>query len=346
MEIFMGLLMLLGGTGVFIAGMVQMSQSIESSTGSGFKRFLQKISGSPLAGYGVGIGVTAVVQSASATCIMTVGLAGANAINVKQGSAIILGSKVGTTVSAFVFALSGVSKGSFSVGLLFASTAFLGVIMSLVARNERVRSFASFLTGFGMLFFGLEAMGMAIGGAETTFGRFIGTLFRYELMQSPVPLFLLGILLTCVIQSSTAAAGIFITLLKVGIIGSVDQAIFLMLGANIGTCMDSVLVSLGTNTNGKRLALFNVLTSAVGAFSFLVITVLFRKPLTAFLNRTIIKPEWSLAVFNLFYNGIYTVILLPFLNFFARLTDVAFTEKGKPLRRAASKAIGRSGRTA
>ncbi len=138
---------------------------------------------------------------------MTVGLAHANIVTVKQGSGFILDAKVGTTLTAFIFALSGISKGGFSISSVFAAVAFVGVIIVFSTNNETLNKIAPFLIGFGMLFIGMEVMETAIGGPDSTLSIQLSKVFKYEIMQNPILLVILGILFTGIIQSSTAATG-------------------------------------------------------------------------------------------------------------------------------------------
>ena len=151
--------------------------------------------------------------------------------------------------------------------------------------------------------------------------------FKYEIMQNPFLLIILGILFTGIIQSSTAATGVFIAFLSTGVINSIDQSFFLIMGANIGTCSDGIMASLTTNANGKRIALFHLLTSVIGALSFLIILILFRNPIIdAFNNLFPGKPQFSLATYNLIYNTIYTIVLLilidPLVNLVTKLVKI------------------------
>jgi len=305
----------LGGVAVFMFGMRQMSQGMEQSAGAGVRGLFKKINKNRAIDYGVGIGATAIVQSSSATSIMTVGLANAGIVTVKQGAGIILGAKVGTTLTAFIFALSGVSKGGFSVSIIFSSVAFIGVIIIYSTTKDSLVKFATFLTGFGMLFVGLEVMEFAIGGKDSILSTELSKLFQYDFMQNPVLLVLMGTVLTCIIQSSTAATGVFITFLATGVISSIDQSFFLVMGANIGTCSDGLMASIGTNANGKRIAVFHVLTSTIGATAFSILLAIFRTPVTNMFNSIFsVNPQWSLATFNLSYNILYTLVLLTVLN--------------------------------
>lgn len=315
MEIAMNILLMLGGVAVFMFGMKQMSTGLEQSTGSGIRNFFKKMNKSNLFNYGIGIGTTVLVQSSSATSVMTVGLAHANIVTVKQGSGFILGAKVGTTLTAFVFALAGISKGGFNISYVFASLAFIGVFIIFTTSNETLNKIAPFLIGFGMLFIGMEVMETAIGGADSTLSVELSKLFKYEIMQSPIMLVILSTAFTCIIQSSSAATGVFIAFLSTGVIQNVDQAFFLVMGANIGTCADGIMASLTTNAKGKQIAMFHLFTSIIGAASFSIILVLFRAPIVSFFESLFPgKPQFSLATYNLIYNTIYTLALLAFID--------------------------------
>ena len=324
MELLMSILIMLGGVAVFMYGMKQMSLSMEQGAGAGVHKLFKKISKNRVIDYGIGIGATAIVQSSSASSIMTVGLANAGIVDVKHASGMILGAKVGTTLTAFMFALSGVSKGSFSMSALFASFAFVGVLIMYMSSNEKLNKIALFTVGFGMLFAGLELMESSIGGSDSILSVELQKVFQYDIMFNPVCLVILGVLFTAIIQSSTAATGLFLIFLMTGVISSIDQSFFLIMGANIGTCSDGLMASIGTNVNGKRVALFHLLSSVIGAVAFSIILVIFRTPIIGFFETLFPEnPQWSLATFNLIYNVVYTLILLVFLtplvNFVAKL---------------------------
>jgi len=311
----MSLLVMLGGVAVFMYGMKQMSLSMEQGAGAGVHKLFKKISKNKVVDYGIGVGATVIVQSSSATSIMTVGLANAGIVDVKNGSGMILGAKVGTTLTAFMFALSGVSKGSFSMSAVFAAFAFVGVMIMYMSSDEKLNKIALFVAGFGMLFAGLELMEFAIGGSDSILSVQLQQVFQYDIMYNPLCLVILGVLFTGIIQSSTAATGLFLIFLMTGVIGSIDQSFFLIMGANIGTCTDGLMASIGANANGKRIALFHLLTSVIGAVFFSIVLVIFRTPIiTLFENTFPGNPQWSLATFNLAYNVIYTLILLVFLD--------------------------------
>ena len=328
MELTMSLLTMLGGVAVFMYGMKQMSVSMERGAGAGVHKLFQKINKNRLVNYGVGIGATAIVQSSSASSIMTVGLANAGIVDVQSGAGMVLGAKVGTTLTAFMFALSGVNKGSFSMSAVFAALAFAGVLILYMSSNETLNTLALFIAGFGMLFAGLELMETSIGGSDSILSVQLQKVFQYDIMYNPICLVVLGILFTGIIQSSTAATGLFLIFLTTGVIDSVDQSFFLIMGANIGTCTDGLMASIGANANGKCIALFHLLSSVTGAAVFSVILALFRTPIVGLFEQAFPEnPQWSLATFNLIYNVAYTLILLLFLSPCVKLVQKLVKEK-------------------
>ena len=305
---------------------------LERSAGSGIRNLFKKINKNRVVNYIIGIGATVIVQSSSASSIMTVGLAHANIVTVKQGAGFILGAKVGTTLTAFIFALSGISKGGFDISSVFAAVAFVGVMIIFTTNNETLNKIAPFLIGFGMLFIGMEVMEMAIGGTDSVLSIELAKVFKYEIMQNPILLVLLGILFTAIIQSSTAATGVFIAFLATGVIQNIDQSFFLVMGANIGTCSDGIMASLTTNANGKRIALFHVITSVIGATAFTVILIIFRVPITNMFEGLFPEnPQFSLATFNLIYNAIYTLVLLIFIDPLVNLVTRLVKDKQQKL---------------
>lgn len=330
MEILMDVLFMLGGVAVFMYGMKLMSSSLEQNAGSGIRNLFKKMDKNRGINYGIGIGATALVQSSSATSIMTIGLAHANIVTVQQGAGFILGSKVGTTLTAFIFALSGLSTGAFNISYVFASLAFIGVMIIFSTENAMLNKFAPFLIGFGMLFIGMEVMEVALGGADSTLSIELSKVFKYDIMQNPFLLVLLGILFAGIIQSSTAATGVFIAFLATGVIQNIDQSFFLVMGANVGTCSDGIMASLTTNAKGKRIALFHLITSTIGALAFTIILLLFREPIVGlFENLFPGRPQFSLATYNFIYNTIYTLVLLFFLDPLVDLVNKMFKDKGE-----------------
>src|SRR5699024_7170300 len=170
---------------VFMYGMKLMSSSLEQNAGSGIRNLFKKMDKNRGINYGIGIEATALVQSYYATSIMTIRLVYEHIVTVKQWVEFILGSKVGTTLTAFIFALSGLSTGAFNISYVFASLAFIGVMIIFSTENAMLNKFAPFLIGFGMLFIGMEVMEVALGGADSTLSIELSKVFKYDIMQNP-----------------------------------------------------------------------------------------------------------------------------------------------------------------
>lgn len=328
MEIAMNILLLLSGVAIFLYGMKKLGEGLEKSTNSGIKTLFKKINKNRVVDYAIGMGVTAIIQSSSATSVIAVGLTNAGVVNLKQGSGIVLGAKVGTTVTAFIFCLYEINKGYFNLSIILASLTFVGVLITFITNNERINNIALLLIGFGLIFLGLEIMGSAIGGKDSKLSIELSKLFVYDIMTNPILLLLIGCIFTCIIQSSSAASGVFILFLINGVIGSLDQALFLMMGANIGTCIDAWLASFGCNPNGKRVAIFHVITSAMGAITFSIILFIFKTPIISMFNNWFpTNPAISLAIYNLSYNLIYTLIILIIFNKVVNLISKVYKDK-------------------
>ncbi len=254
------ILLLLAGVGVFIAGMNMLSGGLERSAGGGLKKLLGKISSNRVAGVGVGAGVTAIIQSSSATSVMVIGFVNAGILTLFQATAIIMGANIGTTITGVLVSLKSLNITGWMMLL-----AFLGVMMTFF-KSERIQQIGDILCGFGMIFVGLELMGDALSAENCPeLTAFFQNLFKK--IDFPLLLILCGAAFTALIQSSSAATGIFITMVGTGAL-TLDNAVFLVLGSNIGTCITALLACLGTTPNAKRTALIHLTFNIVGTIVF------------------------------------------------------------------------------
>ena len=248
MEIFLSLLALLIGCGVFINGMNMLSDGLEKTTGRGLKKLLGKISNNRFAGVGIGAAVTALIQSSSATSVMTIGFVNAGVMSLSQATAIIMGANIGTTITGILVSLS-----SLNINIYFSLLTFIGVILMFI-KKDNIKNIGAILCGFGLLFVGLDLMG-------NTFKNNIEVVNFFENIFSsinfPLLLIFVGIIFTALIQSSSAATGVIITMVGAGAL-SVGDGLFIILGSNIGTCITALIASIGTNTNAKRTAFIHL----------------------------------------------------------------------------------------
>ncbi len=304
------LIWLLAGVGVFIVGMNFMGDALEKSAGIGMKRLLEKISNNRLSGVGIGAGVTAIIQSSSATSVMVIGLVNAGVMTLIQATPIIMGANIGTTITGVLVALK---NDYFNMAMYIL--AFAGVMMGF-SKSEKIRLAGSLASGLGLIFVGLEVM-----SSEEAFGNpLVEDMFTniFKVIDFPLLLILVGIIFTALIQSSSAATGVVITMVGTGVL-PLDLALFIILGANIGTCVTALLASVGANANSKRVALIHFTFNVIGSVIFAAIIWLFKDPIvnllvSAFPGSDPMSLQMRVSLFHVIFNVTTTVALLPFVN--------------------------------
>ena len=312
------LLTLLTGIGVFIAGMNMMSEGLEKSAGRGMKALLGTISTNRFAGVLTGIAATAIIQSSSATSVIVIGFVNAGIMTLVQACSIIMGANVGTTVTNALVALSG---SSFDIDVFMMGLAFVGVMMMFIKR-EKIKNIGLILCGLGVLFVGLDLMSGAFkGGKEIT--EFFQNLFK--IIEFPLLLILVGVVFTALVQSSSAATGIVIIMAGEGVIG-LDSAMFIVLGATIGTCITSTLASLGAGVNAKRTAFMHLMINVVGTCIFTAIIWPLKDVIVGWL-APIESTMWQITIFHIVYKVLLTIVLLPFVKQIVTLAEKAIQEK-------------------
>ncbi len=319
MGIFTAILVVLAGCGVFIAGMNMLGDGLEKSAGGGLKNLLGKISGNRIAGVGIGAGVTAIIQSSSATSVMVIGFVNAGIMTLYQAAAIIMGANIGTTITGVIVAFSYLDI----VKTAMAALAFIGVMMMFFS-NEKVKQIGGILCGFGLIFVGLDVMGGAFKNNVELISFFQNVFVK---VNFPLLLVILGAAFTAILQSSSAATGIYITMVGVGALG-LDNALFLVLGSNIGTCITAVLASIGANENAGRTAFIHLAFNVLGSIFFTVIVWIFKTQAVGILEAITPAREMQLAWFHVIFNVTTTLILLPFINQLVGLAQ--FVIKDKP----------------
>ena len=310
MQLLESLIWLLAGVGIFIVGMNFLSGALEKSAGSGMKQLLERISNNRISGVGIGASVTAIVQSSSATTVMVIGLVNAGVMTLMQATPIIMGANIGTTITGVLVAL----KNDY-FNMLMYLLAFAGVMMGF-SKQEKMKIAGSLCSGLGLIFVGLEIM-----SSEQAFGNpLVETLFTgiFEVIDFPLLLILVGIIFTALIQSSSAATGVVITMVGTGVM-PLELALFIILGANIGTCVTALLASLGANENSKRVALIHFTFNLVGTVLFTAIIWIFKEPVLAalvacFPGSDPMSLQMRVSLFHVVFNVSTTLVLLPFVK--------------------------------
>lgn len=310
MQLIQSLIWLLAGVGVFIVGMNFMSEALEKSAGEGMKRLLGRISNNRFSGVGIGAGVTAIIQSSSATSVMVIGLVNAGVMTLMQATPIIMGANIGTTITGVLVAL----KNDYFNMLMYLA-AFAGVMMGFF-KQEKIRIAGLLCSGLGLIFVGLEVM-----SSEEAFGNpLVETMFQgiFSVIDFPLLLILVGVIFTALIQSSSAATGVVITMVGTKVL-PLDLALFIVLGANIGTCVTALLASVGANANSKRVALIHFTFNVIGTAFFTAIVWIFKEPLinllvSLFPGNDPMSLQMRVSVFHVIFNVSTTCILLPFVK--------------------------------
>ncbi len=282
MDIF-DILMLVGGLSLFLFGMNVMGQALERSAGSRLELLLGKMTSNKYLGLLMGLGVTAVIQSSSATTVMVVGFVNSSLMSLRQAIHVIMGANIGTTVTAWILSLSGVSGENLVLQLLKPMSftpilALIGLGFQMLAKTAKKKEIGNILLGFAVLMFGMDIMSDSVAGlAEVPAFRELFVMF-----QNPILGVLVGALLTAVVQSSSASVGILQAFALTGQI-SFGAAVPIIMGQNIGTCITAILASFGTNKNAKRAALvhlsFNMLGTLIWLSLFSVANAIFRFPI-------------------------------------------------------------------
>ena len=310
MQLVQSLIWLLAGVGVFIVGMNFMGDALEKSAGSGMKRFLEKISNNRFSGVGIGAGVTAIIQSSSATSVMVIGLVNAGVMTLMQATPIIMGANIGTTITGVLVALK---NDYFNMAMYLL--AFAGVMMGFF-KKEKIKIAGSLCCGLGLIFVGLEVM-----SSEQAFGNpLVKEMFTdvFQKIDFPLLLIWVGVVFTGLIQSSSAATGVVITMVGAGVL-PLDLALFIVLGANIGTCVTALLASVGANANSKRVALIHFTFNVIGTVFFTAIIWIFRDPVinllvSMFPGDDPMSLQMRVSVFHVIFNVTTTCLLLPFVK--------------------------------
>ncbi len=317
-----------GGVAVMMFGMKIMGSALEQVAGGGMKKLLGKITTNRFAGVGVGVAVTSIIQSSTATTVMLVGFVNVGILTLAQATNVIMGANIGTTVTAHIVSLSGV--GAIDIGAIAAMLGCIGVLMAMLVKNEKIANIGSILGGLGLIFVGLEFI--------STYAKaimFIDKNVPYDWVKSifqgghnPLLLVLIGLVLTALVHSSSTITALMVVLASIGVL-TFDNALFLALGSNIGTCVTAILSSAGTTTNAKRTALVHLLFNTIGCLIFLAPIWIWRNEVNAFFASISPDSGTQIAVFHTLFNVVVTIVLLPFTKYIVKLVCLIIPEKNK-----------------
>ena len=334
MDLF-NVLNLIGGLSLFLFGMTLMGQALERRAGNRLKALLGRMTTNRFAGLLTGLGVTAIIQSSSATTVMVVGFVNSGLMTLKQSINVIMGANIGTTVTAWILSLAGIESSSFFIRLLKPSSftpvlALAGIIFYMASKNSKRKDTGLILLGFATLMYGMETMSDAVSVLRNvpSFQQ------MFLAFTNPVLGVIAGAVLTAIIQSSSASVGILQALASTGAV-SYGAAIPIIMGQNIGTCITAMLSSIGTTRNAKRAALVHFAFNLIGAAVWLTVFCLV-KTILAPIFLTQAADLMGIAVVHSMFNILCTLLMLPFSQVLEQmvcriLPDAKVPEKEKEL---------------
>lgn len=306
------ILSLLGGLALFLFGMNIMGETLEKNVGGRFKTSFSKISDSSFKGFFLGLGVTALIQSSSATTVLAVGLVNSGIITLRQSINIIMGANIGTTFTAWILSLTGICGDEWYIKMFKPSSfvsvlAIIGIIFRMFSKKENKRETGITLLGFAILMTGMEIMSESVSGLKNV-PEFAGIL---TLFSNPVLGVLAGAIFTAIIQSSSASVGILQALSSTGQI-KFGTAVPIIMGQNIGSCVTALLSSVGTNKNAKRTAFVHLYFNAIGTFVLLILFYAVKYIFNVHYIDDDPMGKFGIALIHSVFNILCTVIWLPF----------------------------------
>lgn len=310
MDLF-SLLTLIGGLALFLYGMNAMGDGLSKVSGGRLEKILEKLTSNPIKAVLLGTGVTAVIQSSSATTVMVVGFVNSGVMKLSQAVGIIMGANIGTTVTSWIISLSGIESSNFFVRLLKPTSfspilAVIGIIFIMFSKREKKRDIGTIMIGFAILMFGMETMSNAVKPlADVPEFTNILTMF-----SNPILGMIAGMVLTAIIQSSSASVGILQALCATGSV-TFGTAIPIIMGQNIGTCITAILSAIGANKNAKRAALVHLYFNLIGTVTFMIVFY----SINYFIRFGFLQDSANaagVAIVHSLFNIVATMLLLPF----------------------------------
>ncbi len=323
MELVSAIILLLVGSAVFMTGMNMMSGGLKKATGYKLKKLFKKTQNSRMVGFGIGALVTAIIQSSAATSVMVIGFINAGIMTIFQGVSMMMGSFVGTTVTGILVSLS-----SFDISIFLTAFAFVGIIM-MFFKSPKVKNIGEILCGFGLIFFGLSTMSSSIRN-NAQINNAISNLFTN--ISFPLLLMIIGVIVTALLQSSSATTGIVIVMVGSNVI-PFSSALYVSIGATIGTCVTTLIATIGASTDSKRAGLIALLIKIIAGFIGLIILWIFETPIVNLFKNNFGSVEFGVAIFMLMYSIIFFAGLLPFIKPLEKLSRKMIKDKTNNLKK-------------
>lgn len=327
---FFSILTLLGGLAMFLYGMQVMGDGLEKVSGGKLEKVLENLTSNPVKAVLLGAGVTAVIQSSSATTVMVVGFVNSGIMKLSQAVGIIMGANIGTTVTSWILSLAGIESSNFFIRLLKPTSfspvlAFVGVIFILFLKNPKKKDIGSIMVGFAVLMYGMDTMSSAVKPLADV-PEFTSILLKFT---NPVLGVVAGLVLTAVIQSSSASVGILQALCMTGAV-QYSAALPIIMGQNIGTCVTALISAVGANKNAKRAAMVHLYFNIIGTVIFMAAFYLLNAAVHLPFMYEAANPA-GIAVIHSIFNVSATLVLLPFSNVLVKLACLTIRDSEEDL---------------
>lgn len=317
-ELFLFIVKLLAGTGVFLVGVHLLTSNIEQLATSKIKNLFNKTANNKLLNVGIGTVTTALIQSSGVTTVLIVGFVNVGIMNLSQATAMIMGANIGTTITAQIAALS-----TFPITTYIQILSFVGILAAMVCKKDKTKRLGLILSGLGLVFIGLALMSDSMEVNRDA----IQVVF--ESVTNPFLLFFIGIFLTALVQSSSATTSIIIAMSIAGLrIGSGgNEVLYIILGTNIGSCVTALMSSFDAGANAKRASLIHLLFNSAGSFLFIITLLCFPN----FMKDTFMvwfpQTATQIAMFHTFFNVICTMLFLPISSLFVKVSGIIIKDK-------------------
>ena len=313
------LLGLLGGLGMFLFGMNLMSNGLEAAAGEKMKKLMEKLTDTTFKGVLIGTLITALIQSSSATTVMLVGFVNSGLMSLSQTVGIIMGANIGATLNGVLLAVG--------VGEMAPLIIFVGAALIMFSKKERFKQYGNIIIGLGILFQGMNMMSSSMAGLRSS-PAFINLITTFE---NPLIGVAVGTVFTAIIQSSSATVGILESLALAGLV-TLDNGIYVMFGATMGTCITAAIASIGTGVNAKRVAIIHLLFNIIGTVVFVLICIFF--PFVPLVQRMFpSSASVQIANAHVIFKIVTTVLLFPFANWMVKFSEAVLKDKSQATQR-------------
>lgn len=317
-ELIMFAVKLLAGTGVFLVGVHLLTVNIEQLATGKIKDLFSKTADKRLVNVGVGVASTALIQSSGVTTVLIVGFVNVGIMNLYQATAMIMGANIGTTITAQIASLS-----AFPITTYIQLLVFVGIMISMVCKKDGNKKAGMITAGLGLIFIGLSLMSESMKDNRAVIQGV------FETVTNPFLLFLIGIFLTALVQSSSAITSVIIAMSVAGLtIGTGgNEVLFIILGTNIGSCVTALMSSASAGANAKRASLIHFMFNTFGSVIFFVILICVPQFMEITFAKWFSSPATQIAMFHTFFNVVCTVVFMPFCNVFVKISEVLIKEK-------------------